>query len=101
MGEIAHNYSDFVFVTDDNPRKENPEDIRKQIIIGCPKAKEISPREIAIKKAISYLQMNDTLLIAGKGHETFQLVGTETLPFDDVSIAKNTVNFLNSKKNEF
>ena len=101
MGEVANNYSDFVFVTDDNPRKEDPENIRKQIIIGCPKAKEISPREIAIKKAISYLKMNDTLLIAGKGHETFQLVGTETLPFDDVSIAKNAVNFLNSKKNEF
>ena len=60
-------------------------------LIGCPNAKEIPNRNKAIKYAVSNLQKNDLLLIAGKGHETFQAVGIETLPFDDYTVAKEAI----------
>ena len=88
MGKISKLNSNFTIVTDDNPRKESAEKIRKDIIKGCPTAIEVSGRDNAIKKAISLLKDNDILLIAGKGHETTQTIGTESLPFDDFSAAK-------------
>ena len=91
MGEIANEYSDIVIVTDDNPRNESPSNIRNEILSGCPNATEIPNRDKAIKYAISKLQKNDLLLIAGKGHETFQSVGMETLPFDDYTVAKEAI----------
>ncbi|MFL2830913.1 MAG: Mur ligase family protein [Candidatus Puniceispirillales bacterium] len=91
MGELADKYSDLVIVTDDNPRNESPSIIRKKILIGCPNAIEIPNRDKAIKYAISNLQKNDLLLIAGKGHETFQAIGVETLPFDDYTVAKEAI----------
>ena len=91
MGEIAKEFSDLVIITDDNPRSESPSNIRKDIIEGCPNAKEIPDRNKAINYAISKLQKNDFLLIAGKGHETSQTIGMETLPFDDFTVAKETI----------
>ncbi len=91
MGELANKYSDLVIVTDDNPRDEDPSNIRKEILDGCPGATEIPNRNKAIKYAVSKLEKNDLLLIAGKGHETFQTIGTETLPFDDYTVAKEAI----------
>ena len=91
MGELADKYSDLVIVTDDNPRNEAPSNIRKEILYGCPGATEIPNRNKAIEYAISKLKKNDLLLIAGKGHETFQAIGTETLPFDDYTVAKEAI----------
>ncbi len=91
MGEIANKFSDLIIITDDNPRSESPSDIRKDILEGCPKAEEVSDRNKAINYAISKLQKNDFLLIAGKGHETSQTIGMETLPFDDYTVAKESL----------
>ena len=95
MGEVAFKNSDFTIITDDNPRTEDPSLIRKSIINNNPKAIEIPGRDVAIKKAISFLKDNDVLIIAGKGHEQTQTIGIETLPFDDVSVVKNTLDRLN------
>ena len=86
-----------VIVTDDNPREELPSKIRQQILLGCPNATEIADRNSAIKFAISKLQDNDLLLIAGKGHESTQTIGTESLPFDDYTVSKEALK--NIKKN--
>ena len=91
MGEIANKFSDLIIITDDNPRSESPSSIRKDILEGCPEAEEVSDRNKAINYAISKLQENDFLLIAGKGHETFQTIGVETLPFDDYTVAKESI----------
>ena len=91
MGEIAKLFSDLVIVTDDNPRSESPSSIRKDILQGCPNAEEVPDRNKAINYAISKMQKNDFLLIAGKGHETSQTIGMETLPFDDYTVAKETI----------
>jgi len=95
MGEVAFKNSDFTIITDDNPRTEDPSLIRKSIINNNPKAIEIPGRDVAIKKAISFLKDDDVLIIAGKGHEQTQTIGIETLPFDDVSVVKNTLDRLN------
>jgi UDP-N-acetylmuramoyl-L-alanyl-D-glutamate--2,6-diaminopimelate ligase len=83
MGEIAAKNADSVIVTDDNPRSENPADIRAAILAAAKGAREIGDRAEAIRTAISGLQAGDALLIAGKGHETGQIVGDRTLPFSD------------------
>ncbi len=95
MGEIAFKNSDFTIITDDNPRNEDPSKIRKSIINNNPIAIEIPGRDVAIKKAISFLKDDDVLIIAGKGHEQTQTIGIETLPFDDFSVVKNTLDSLN------
>ena len=69
MGKIASKYGDIVVVTDDNPRSENPAEIRKEILVAAPNAKEIGNRREAIVYAISLLKTGDTLVVAGKGHE--------------------------------
>lgn len=83
MGAIAVDNADSVIVTDDNPRSENPEAIRAAILSAARGAKEIGDRAEAIRTAIGGLQPGDALLIAGKGHETGQIVGGRTLPFSD------------------
>ena len=83
MGEIAARDADVVIVTDDNPRSENPARIRAAILAAAPGAREIGDRDEAIRTAIGDLQAGDVLLIAGKGHETGQIVGDRTLPFSD------------------
>ncbi len=91
MGKIAGKLADHIIITDDNPRSEDPAAIRAEIRSACPDAREISPRDQAIKTAILSIQQGDTLLIAGKGHETVQMIGTETLPFDDASVARHMI----------
>lgn len=83
MGAIANQYADFVIVTDDNPRNEDPASIRKSILSNCPKGIEIARRETAISVGMKNLCAGDILLIAGKGHETTQTVGTESVFFSD------------------
>lgn len=83
MGEIAVRRADRVIVTDDNPRSEDAGLIRKSILAAAPGAVEIGDRAAAIKAAIAELRPGDVLLIAGKGHETGQIVGDRTLPFSD------------------
>jgi UDP-N-acetylmuramoyl-L-alanyl-D-glutamate--2,6-diaminopimelate ligase len=83
MGAVAVENADSVIVTDDNPRSENPEMIRAAIMAEAKGAREIGDRTDAIRTAISGLQSGDALLIAGKGHETGQIVGDKTLPFSD------------------
>jgi UDP-N-acetylmuramoyl-L-alanyl-D-glutamate--2,6-diaminopimelate ligase len=83
MGGIAVENADSVIVTDDNPRSENPQAIRAAILSAAKGAKDIGDRAEAIRTAISGLQPGDALLIAGKGHETGQIVGNSTLPFSD------------------
>src|SRR5882757_4315950 len=83
MGRIAAENADRVIVTDDNPRSEDPAKIRAAVLAGSPGAVEIGDRGEAIAKAIADLRSGDVLLIAGKGHETGQIVGAKTLPFSD------------------
>jgi UDP-N-acetylmuramoyl-L-alanyl-D-glutamate--2,6-diaminopimelate ligase len=83
MGEIATEHADSVIVTDDNPRSENPALIRAAILSAAKGASDIGDRAEAIRTAIAGLQPGDALLIAGKGHETGQVVGNSTLPFSD------------------
>jgi UDP-N-acetylmuramoyl-L-alanyl-D-glutamate--2,6-diaminopimelate ligase len=83
MGEIAVRRADRVFVTDDNPRSEDPTAIRRAILAAAPGAAEIGNRADAIKTAVAELGPGDVLLVAGKGHETGQIVGDRTLPFSD------------------
>ena len=92
MAEIAAKYSDFVFVTSDNPRTEIPEEILKDIVQGIPKAfksfeVEVD-RETAIKNAIDHAEAGDVILIAGKGHEDYQIIGTEKRHFSDIEVAQ-------------
>jgi UDP-N-acetylmuramoyl-L-alanyl-D-glutamate--2,6-diaminopimelate ligase len=83
MGAIASDNADSVIVTDDNPRSENPEKIRAAILDAATGAEDIGDRANAIRAGIAALQPGDALLIAGKGHETGQIVGDKTLPFSD------------------
>jgi UDP-N-acetylmuramoyl-L-alanyl-D-glutamate--2,6-diaminopimelate ligase len=83
MGEIASRLSDSAVVTDDNPRSEDAAQIRKEILAACPDALEIGDRAAAIRAGIAALGVGDALVIAGKGHETGQTVGSETRPFSD------------------
>jgi UDP-N-acetylmuramoyl-L-alanyl-D-glutamate--2,6-diaminopimelate ligase len=93
MGEVAARLADEVIVTDDNPRSEDPASIRRAILEGAAAVKNSKVREIgdrggAIKAAVAGLEDGDVLLIAGKGHETGQIVGDRTLPFSDQQCAR-------------
>jgi UDP-N-acetylmuramoyl-L-alanyl-D-glutamate--2,6-diaminopimelate ligase len=83
MGRIAVENADRVIVTDDNPRSEQPQAIRAAILAAAPGAAEIGDRSDAIRTSIAELKSGDVLLIAGKGHETGQIVGGKVLPFSD------------------
>jgi len=83
MGAIAAENADSVIVTDDNPRSEKPEAIRAAILAAAVGASDIGDRGAAIQAAVTGLQPGDVLLVAGKGHETGQIVGDKTLPFSD------------------
>jgi UDP-N-acetylmuramoyl-L-alanyl-D-glutamate--2,6-diaminopimelate ligase len=91
MGQVAAAAADRVYVTDDNPRGENPADIRRAILAAAPQAVEIGDRRAAIGTAIAGLRRGDVLVIAGKGHETGQIVGTTILPFDDAVAAREAL----------
>jgi len=83
MGMAAARHADAVIVTDDNPRSEDASAIRRAALAGCPEAKEIGDRAEAIRAGIASLAIDDVLVIAGKGHESGQIIGSETRPFSD------------------
>ena len=83
MGRIAVEKADIAIVTDDNPRSEDPAAIRADILTGAPGAREIGDRALAIRTAVEELKPGDVLVVAGKGHETGQIIGDRTLPFSD------------------
>ena len=92
MGEVAAAHSELVIVTDDNPRGEDPAAIRLHVLAGAPQAREVGDRRAAIRAAIDEASAGDIVLVAGKGHEQGQIVGTgeamRVLPFDDVTVAR-------------
>jgi UDP-N-acetylmuramoyl-L-alanyl-D-glutamate--2,6-diaminopimelate ligase len=83
MGTAAETKADIVFVTDDNPRSEDPAAIRHAILVAAPSAIEVAGRGRAVERAIAGLRQGDVLLIAGKGHETGQIVGDTVIPYSD------------------
>ena len=88
MGKVAEKFADIVFITDDNPRNEDPAFIRNAIASHCKKSINVKGRKKAISKAISKMKKNDILLIAGKGHEKTQEVKGKISIFDDEVVAK-------------
>jgi UDP-N-acetylmuramoyl-L-alanyl-D-glutamate--2,6-diaminopimelate ligase len=95
MGAIAARLADRLWVTSDNPRSERPEAIIAEIVAGIPPADggldrhaTIPDRKAAIRAALEWARAGDVVVIAGKGHETYQIVGSEVLPFDDRAQAR-------------
>jgi len=97
MGQAAAAHADLVFVTDDNPRSEDPATIRAAVMEGVPEATEVGDRAEAILRGIDAIGPGDALLIAGKGHETGQTIGDDVLPFDDVEQASVAVAALDGR----
>ncbi len=91
MGAIAERLADTVIVTDDNPRTEDPSAIRRTILEAAPRAEEIGDRAGAIHEAVRRLGPGDVLVVAGKGHETGQIVGDRTLPFSDHEVLRAAI----------
>jgi UDP-N-acetylmuramoyl-L-alanyl-D-glutamate--2,6-diaminopimelate ligase len=87
MGAVAAKFADRIVVTDDNPRSEDASLIRREILTCCPGAREIPDRAEAIAAAIGALGSGDALVIAGKGHESGQIVMDEVRPFSDRAVA--------------
>jgi UDP-N-acetylmuramoyl-L-alanyl-D-glutamate--2,6-diaminopimelate ligase len=88
MGRVATALSDVVIVTDDNPRSEDPARIRADVMAGASGATEVAGRREAIAEAIRIARDGDIVLVAGKGHETGQIIGDKVLPFDDALVAR-------------
>ena len=88
MGATVARWADLPIVTDDNPRNEDPAAIRAAVMAACPGAEEIGDRAKAIRSAVAALAPDDVLVIAGKGHETGQIVGEDVHPFDDSEHAR-------------
>ncbi len=107
MGAVAARLSDLVILTSDNPRSEDPariiEEIKRGIVMPADRAPKGQPlpqstpclaivdRAAAIEKAIQEARPGDLVLVAGKGHEKTQVIGTRTLPFDDVEVARKAL----------
>jgi UDP-N-acetylmuramoyl-L-alanyl-D-glutamate--2,6-diaminopimelate ligase len=89
MGKVAEKYCDEIIITNDNPRNEDPSSIASQILKGCSGAEIILDRVEAIKSGLSKINDNDVLLIAGKGHEEFQIIGDDKIPFSDRETVEN------------
>jgi len=95
MGEIAARLGDRVWVTSDNPRSERPEAIIDEVVAGVRRTGAAASRyvrepdrAVAIRDALAWAERGDTVVIAGKGHETYQIIGADVLPFDDRDIAR-------------
>ncbi|PWR01664.1 UDP-N-acetylmuramoyl-L-alanyl-D-glutamate--2,6-diaminopimelate ligase [Meridianimarinicoccus roseus] len=97
MGQAAAAHADTVILTDDNPRREDPAAIRAMVRDGCPDALEVGDRAEAILRGVDAVGPGDALLIAGKGHETGQIIGDDVFPFDDVEHASVAVAALDGK----
>ena len=100
MGGISLRLADVAVVTSDNPRREEPEAIIEEILAGMKDAPQNgrgtrvhreADRRRAIALAMNHAQAGDTVVIAGKGHESYQIVGDQTLPFDDVRVAAEEI----------
>jgi UDP-N-acetylmuramoyl-L-alanyl-D-glutamate--2,6-diaminopimelate ligase len=98
MGEVALRLADFTVITSDNPRGEDPQRIIQEIEAGAKKVWGpgkgyviISDRAMAIREALSLAQRGDMVVIAGKGHETYQILGDRTIPFDDRQVAREAL----------
>jgi UDP-N-acetylmuramoyl-L-alanyl-D-glutamate--2,6-diaminopimelate ligase len=98
MGAAAAEFADVAIVTDDNPRSEDPAKIRAAVMAGCPEASEIGDRAEAILTGVDMLGPGDRLLIAGKGHETGQIVGDRVIEFDDSEQARVSVDVLDGQE---
>lgn len=96
MGEIAVKFSDYLIVTSDNPRSENPQEIIKDILKGCKSAEitveTIENRRKAIERALAIGEKDDIILLAGKGHETYQILGDKKIHFDEREIVSEYLN---------
>ncbi len=97
MGQAAAHHADTTIVTDDNPRSEDPDLIRAMVMAGCPEASNVGDRAEAILRGVDALNAGDALLIAGKGHETGQIVGETVYPFDDAEQASVAVAALDGR----
>ena len=93
---IANKYANIVYITDDNPRNEDPKIIRNTIFSKCRRAIDIEDRREAIKLAINNLKQKSILIIAGKGHEKKQIYKNKIVSFNDVKIAKVIINNVNA-----
>ncbi len=91
MGAVCNDLADVVYVTDDNPRSEDPTQIRAAILPSCPKGIDIGNRALAIRTAVAGLEEGDILVLAGKGHETGQLIKGVMHPFDDREEARKAI----------
>jgi UDP-N-acetylmuramoyl-L-alanyl-D-glutamate--2,6-diaminopimelate ligase len=91
MGAAAARLADVAIVTDDNPRSENPADIRAAVLAACPGGREVGDRARAIADALNGLGPGDVLAVAGKGHEQGQTIGDTVIPFDDVDVVRRLV----------
>jgi UDP-N-acetylmuramoyl-L-alanyl-D-glutamate--2,6-diaminopimelate ligase len=91
MGEIASELADVVIVTDDNPRTEDAAAIRAEVLAGAKGATEIADRKKAIEQAVQSLKPGDVLLVAGKGHEDYQIIGTTKHHFSDHEVVEAAV----------
>jgi len=89
MGAVAAQLADVAIITDDNPRSENPAAIRAAIKAACPNGIEIGDRRAAIAAALAQARDDDLVVVAGKGHETGQIIGDVTLPFDDAAVIRD------------
>lgn len=99
MGDVAAKLADIVYVTDDNPRNENPGSIRAAILAAAPGAIEVGDRGHAIDLAIRSLQSGDVLVVAGKGHETGQIIAGKVIPFSDhQAVSKSAARILEAKE---
>ena len=98
MGKAAAEQADVVYVTDDNPRSEDPAAIRVEILKACPEANEVGDRAEAILRGVDALLPGDALLIAGKGHEQGQTVGSTVYPFDDIEQASVAIEALDRRR---
>jgi UDP-N-acetylmuramoyl-L-alanyl-D-glutamate--2,6-diaminopimelate ligase len=103
MGEVAARGADRVVVTSDNPRSEDPQVIISEIVAGLVRghvAYDVIPdRRAAIREAICIARPGDTVVIAGKGHETYQIIGNQTFPFDDIAVARELLHELDAGRN--
>ena len=102
MGSIAEEFSDYVLITSDNPRSEEPQKIVNDILMGIKKSDQIKieiDRFKAIKKSIDCAKKEDIVLIAGKGHEDYQILNDNVIDFDDRKIARKLLEEKNQSNN--